>query len=79
MQKPEVDTPTVSCVPTRTRDGTWWLEFHCPHCRARHMHGGGTGAEPIAGHRVAHCRDERSPWFWSGYVLVAQTVARACG
>lgn len=39
------------------------LRAWCPFCELYHHHGSGSG------HRVAHCRDARSPYKRTGYVL----------
>lgn len=45
-----------------TRDGRWAV--YCSFCRTEHFH------SPGAGHRVADCLSERSPYAISGYNLV---------
>jgi hypothetical protein len=41
----------------------------CPYCRQFHIHG-----IPL-GHRAAHCADEKSPFYRSGYFLVDRQTA----
>ena len=52
----------------RAKDGLWTLKGICPHCGKKHTHGGGTGREPLLGHRVAHCGQEGRPN--NGYMLI---------
>lgn len=33
----------------------WDIAVRCPHCGRTHHHGGGDGAVPFLGARVAHC------------------------
>jgi hypothetical protein len=55
-------------VPTKAKkvQGIWSLHVtECPFCGREHWHGGGSGARPSAGPRVAHCGAQRGM-----YVLV---------
>jgi hypothetical protein len=46
---------TVTAKATWENEGVWTLEVVCPICGEKHFHGGGNGAEPDLGYRVAHC------------------------
>ena len=50
--------PTINAEPT----GDDRLRFFCRYCDRYHYHG--------AGHRVAHCSVEDSPYRDTGYVLI---------
>lgn len=42
----------------------------CPHCRKHHYHGWNPADGPgVASHRAAHCHDEASPFYASGYFI----------
>lgn len=57
------------------RDRVWSLRVaRCPYCRREHFHGGGSGPEPDAGHRVAHCHPDTRI---AGYIIVVPSVAGA--
>ena len=47
-------------------DGCQRLRVSCEHCGEWHHHG------PAPGHREAHCKDVRSPYWVSGYNLRVQ-------
>jgi hypothetical protein len=55
----EEETPPVLAAYRRDGDDYVW----CEYCFVWHMHG------PGHGHRVAHCRDPRSPYKRAGYIL----------
>ena len=60
-----VEPPTVLCEeiePSRPGGVRTW-RFWCQYCRRYHTHGA------MPGHRVAHCSDERSPFYERGYIL----------
>lgn len=52
---------TIPVVPAYLRNGSYCV--WCEYCFVWHMHG------PADGHRVAHCRDPRSPYKQHGYIL----------
>ena len=61
-----MDTGTQAPVVTVTRAGATQVEFVCPHCKHRHVH----GVASVPGHAVAHCTAENSPYQRTGYWLV---------
>lgn len=41
--------------------------FYCEYCRCYHHHG------DMAGHRVAHCSNPKSPFMETGYILILRS------
>jgi hypothetical protein len=64
--------PIIDCEPTK--NGLW--RFWCPYCKASHRHGGPPDANGMLGHRNAHCFQQTSPYFASGYILRAASMTR---
>jgi hypothetical protein len=64
-----MNIPTIAA--TLTKSGRQ-LTFYCKHCRCWHFHSAGDDA---AGHRVAHCWRENSPYKDTGYYLTLEEEA----
>ncbi len=46
------------------------LVVNCPHCQKPHYHGAvGSAFGSGDGHRIGHCRDPRSPYLETGYLI----------
>ena len=58
----DLDAPTLSAFDTFVDGSTYWLVW-CEHCQIWHRHG------PAEGHREAHCTDQDSPYWETGYNL----------
>lgn len=58
----DLDAPVLPAYEARIRGAVRWLVW-CRHCQVWHRHG------PAKGHRVAHCLDQRSPYWKTGYNL----------
>ncbi len=56
MRDVKADSPAVKAICVR-RPEVWLLKIRCPYCAQTHTHGGGSGARPYGGHRVAHCQN----------------------
>ena len=54
------DVPTLPAYEAFVNESTYWLVW-CDHCQTWHRHG------PMNEHREAHCSDESSPFWKSGY------------
>jgi hypothetical protein len=59
MTTPIREIPTLPAYATTEGH----LRVYCVHCRKWHYHGEG------AGHRMAHCMDDESPYHRTGYYL----------
>jgi len=57
-------TPIIVCKSRK--DIPYGMEFYCEHCKKYHKHGEGDG------HRVAHCVNQNSPFFNTGYVVILE-------
>jgi hypothetical protein len=60
--KDQDPAPRVPAFPRP--DGVRGLRMWCAWCDRWHSHG------PGYGHRAAHCRNGRSPYLRTGYVLI---------
>lgn len=58
----DLDAPVVRAYEARTKGVTRWFVW-CKHCREWHSH------RPAEGHREAHCLDQSSPYWKTGYNL----------
>jgi hypothetical protein len=72
------EPPVAWCTVTWSERSRFWAVVveRCPHCRRRHLHGGGDDPEPDLGARVPHCLTGPHP----DYDLVetaASRIARA--
>ena len=61
----EADVPVVKATvdPRPEQGGGHIRGLFCPYCLRYHIHGAGSG------HRIAHCRNGRSPYETTGYIL----------
>ena len=57
-----LDAPVLSAYEARVKGVTRWFVW-CRYCREWHSHG------PAEGHREAHCLDQSSPYWTTGYNL----------
>jgi hypothetical protein len=57
-----LDAPVLSAYEARVKGVTRWFVW-CRYWREWHSHG------PGAGHREAHCLDQSSPYWKTGYNL----------
>lgn len=57
-----LDAPVLSAYEARVKGVTRWFVW-CKHCGKWHRHG------PAEGHREAHCLDQSSPYWTTGYNL----------
>ena len=58
----DLDAPVLSAYEAKYRGVVRWFVW-CKHCDAWHDHG------PAEGHREAHCPDQSSPYWKTGYNL----------
>jgi hypothetical protein len=58
----DLDAPTVPAFDTFIDGSAYWLVW-CKYCRIWHRHG------PAEGYREAHCLDQDSPYWKTGYNL----------
>lgn len=56
------DIPTIKVTESKKKKG--YVVFWCEFCNKFHYHG-----NKALGHRVAHCINENSPYYSSGYIL----------
>lgn len=68
MSQENLGIPTVIGRAEKSR-GYWSLSILCPHCHRTHTHGGGNGSKPDAGHRGAHCGENRNETSHLGYFI----------
>lgn len=61
-KKHKLTAPTLPAYSKAINHSVYWLVW-CKHCEVWHRHG------PAEGHREAHCKDELSPYWKSGYNL----------
>ena len=63
------ETPIAYVTPTLGNNGVVLLIVKkCPLCGKQHCHGGGRDIKnPLLGHRVSHCAEERDDD--TGYIL----------
>jgi len=57
-----VHGPKIQAEYKKSHPANW--SFHCDHCNRRHFH------SKEAGHRIAHCHDDSSPYADNGYFLI---------
>ena len=58
----DLEAPVLSAYERRIDSAVRWCVW-CRHCREWHDHG------PAEGYREAHCQDESSPYWRTGYNL----------
>ena len=58
----DLDAPVLPAYEAVVKGSTRWLVW-CKHCKKWHRHGAAKG------HREAHCKDRRSPYWKIGYNL----------
>lgn len=54
--------PIIKVDKSKTKKG--YVFFWCEFCNKFHYHG-----SRALGHRIAHCTNENSPYYNSGYIL----------
>ena len=57
----DLDAPVLPAYEAKYRGVVRWFVW-CKHCREWHDHG------PAEGHREAHCWDQSSPYWRTGYI-----------
>ncbi len=62
----DLDAPVLTAEEVTVKGCTRWRVW-CKHCGGYHFHGAAEG------HREAHCNDQTSPYWKSGYNLAKAT------
>ncbi len=81
------DPPAVPCraewFPHRRKPGGCWqlTILACPYCSkgrwsTRHIHGGGDGKHPSAGHRAAHCLEATTASRAGYHLMITERVVK---